>query len=169
MKRSKKIVVISHCILNVNSKVQGLALYPGAVVPLITGYIQKGYGIIQLPCPEMTFIGIQRWGMSQNQYDCANYRRHCRELVTPYVEQIENYQENGYVIEMIIGVDGSPSCGINLINIGYKGGMADTAAGQVRDLKAVNQRGILMEEMEKLLDEKGIKIRFDSISEKAPV
>lgn len=166
MKRAKKIVIVAHCVLNVNAKVNGLAKYQGAVSSLIIEYIKDGYGIIQLPCPETTFIGIQRWGMSYNQYDHSNYRNHCIKLITPYVEQIHEYQLNGYFVDTIVGVDGSPSCGINLVSLGYKGGMIDTAIHQTKDLREANRKGILMEEFERLLSNKDIQIRFNSISEK---
>ncbi len=56
MRRSKKIVLISHCILNVNSKVEGLAQYENNSLELVKYLIENKFGIIQLPCPEASFM-----------------------------------------------------------------------------------------------------------------
>jgi predicted secreted protein len=61
MKRDKNIVVVCHCILNCNSKVEGLSEYRGAV-DFTKKLVDSGIGIIQLPCPEMILYGIKRWG-----------------------------------------------------------------------------------------------------------
>jgi len=81
MKRSKKLVLLAHCILNVNSKVVGLAQYAGALEDLVCGHIRRGSGLIQLPCPETTFLGLKRWGMTREQYDTPFYRSHCRNIL----------------------------------------------------------------------------------------
>jgi predicted secreted protein len=50
MLRDKKIVLLSHCFLNVNAKVYGLANYQGALEDLIRFLLAEGFGLIQLPC-----------------------------------------------------------------------------------------------------------------------
>ncbi len=166
MYRKNKIVVLAHCLLNVNSKVSGLALYEGVHRKLVLPYIEAGAGIIQLPCPEMSFIGPLRWGMSKNQYDTISYRNHCREILTPVVEQMQEYSKNGCVIETIVGVDGSPSCGINYYSNGYSGGMVEQIQEQKNMLHEAPGQGVFMEEFSKLLAEKGLRIGFQAISEK---
>ena len=166
MKRSKKLVLLAHCILNVNSKVVGLAQYAGALEDLVCGHIRCGSGLIQLPCPETTFLGLKRWGMTREQYDTPFYRSHCRNILQPYIQQIEDYLANGYSVEEIVGVDGSPSCGVNLTCAGYCGGEMDDAARQFENLREISGRGIMMEVLVELLAEKGIAARFSAISEK---
>ncbi|NLF97607.1 MAG: DUF523 domain-containing protein [Candidatus Riflebacteria bacterium] len=166
MKRSKKLVLLAHCILNSNSKVVGLAQYAGALEEVVVGHIRRGSGIIQLPCPETTFLGLKRWGMTREQYDTPFYRSHCRSILQPYMQQIEDYLANGYNIEEIVGVDGSPSCGVNLTCAGYCGGEMDDAARQHHNLREISGRGIMMEVLVELLAEKGINARFSAISEK---
>jgi predicted secreted protein len=166
MKRKKKIAILAHCILNVNSKVEGLAAYPGAMRSLVTEYIDEGYGIIQLPCPETTFCGLQRWGMSRNQYDHPNYRRHCREILTPIVDQIQIYIENGYSIEEIVCIDGSPSCGLDLAFEGYKGGMVNTTATNPDCVREVRAKGVFIDELDKMLNDRGLKVEFKAINER---
>ena len=65
MKRDKTIIVTCHCILNCNSKVEGLSEFKGSI-DLAKSFMDKGMGIIQLPCPEMILYGIKRWGMLEN-------------------------------------------------------------------------------------------------------
>ncbi|OEF97417.1 CD3072 family TudS-related putative desulfidase [Desulfuribacillus alkaliarsenatis] len=169
MRRSKRVVFLAHCILNGNSKVMGLTLYGGAMKSVVNEHLNKGTGMIQLPCPETTFIGLRRWGMSKNQYDTANYRRHCRNLLIPYVEQMKEYQSDGYILEGIIGIDGSPSCGVNYVSMGYKGGMIDEADKQASMLSEQAGQGIYIEELKKLLNEYKIQVEFLAVDEKAQV
>ncbi|KAB3536060.1 DUF523 domain-containing protein [Alkaliphilus pronyensis] len=163
MKRNKRIVIVAHCILNVNSKVVGLAQYGGAIRKLVTDYVNEGIGIIQLPCPEITFLGLERWGMTKNQYDTPSYRKHCKKLIEPYVEQIIEYLNNGYIIEEIVGIDGSPSCGVSLTCSGYKGGMVDEGHHQCHEISG---SGIMIEELKGLLKEHNVNIPMSAISEK---
>jgi len=112
MKRSKKIVVLCHCILNCNSKVEGSSDYEGAMY-FNKKLIDDGFGIIQLPCPELIMYGIKRWGHSKEQFDNIIYREKCRELLLSYIYQIKMYIDNAYEVKAVIAIDGSPSCGYN--------------------------------------------------------
>jgi len=169
MHRKKRIVVLAHCLLNVNTKVSGLALYEGVHKEIVYPYIEAGTGIIQLPCPETSFIGLQRWGMSKNQYDYINYRNHCRKILTPMVEQLKEYHRNGYEIEAIVGVDGSPSCGVNFHSAGYTGGMINEAHKQKNLLHESSGQGVFMEELSVLLEHHKLRIPFQAINEKEPL
>jgi predicted secreted protein len=166
MKRKRKLIILAHCILNVNSKVEGLAVYSGAMKSLVTDYINNDYGIIQLPCPETTFCGLQRWGMSRNQYDHPNYRRHCREILIPVVDQIQLYNESGYIIEEIVCINGSPSCGLDIVKTGYKGGLVNTEATNPDIIKEIHGKGIFIDELDKMLNDRGLKVKFKAIDEK---
>jgi len=167
MQRKKKIVIVAHCVLNVNSKVESLATYPGAIKSIVTDYINDGCGIIQLPCPETTFCGLQRWGMSRNQYDNPNYRRHCRQILTPVVDQVKMYVKNGYSIKEIMCVNGSPSCGLDYSFEGYRGGLVDSSAADPSLIEKKNLKGIFIEELDKMLAEEGVTIKFTAFDEKS--
>lgn len=165
MKRSKKIVLLAHCILNANSKVVGLSHYPGTLQEVVMPYLQNGTGIIQLPCPEMTFLGIKRWGMTREQYDTPAYRNHCRNLLIPVVNQIQDYLSSGYTIEGIIGVDESPTCGVNKTCVGYSGGELGCKEFKQPIAQEVPGKGIMIEILAELLREKNISIPFSAIKE----
>ena len=59
-KRSQRIIVVCHCILNVHSLEDDLAIYPGLEEEVIELLIQKGVGLYQIPCPEIELSGIFR-------------------------------------------------------------------------------------------------------------
>lgn len=167
MKRNKKIVLLCHCLLNSNAKINGLALYGGAHEPVVGKYLSAGAGIIQLPCPETTYLGLKRWGMTRDQYDTPFYRRHCRALLQPYIDQLLDYRRNGCSIEAVVGVDGSPSCGVRFSCEGYCGGMIDYQHPQ--SAHEVAGKGVFIDELAKMLDENNIAIPFESINENEPL
>lgn len=111
--RSEKIIFLSHCCLNQNAKVRGIASYPGAITPLINMLLEEGIGIIQMPCPEMTYLGNMRWGQVKDQYNNPMFRRHCKCIVETIADQAENYIQCGYQIVGFVMMDGSPVCGLN--------------------------------------------------------
>lgn len=113
-KRSQNIVVCSHCILNQNAKLEGIAGWPGSITEVVELLLKSGAGILQIPCPEMLYEGIGRFDKSVEQYDCAAFRQLCHDIARSIVDQIINYQEWDYHVSAILAIDGSPSCGYNL-------------------------------------------------------
>ena len=111
-KRAKKVAVVAHCLLNQNAKVNGFAFFPAMIKPLIDILHSNNFGVIQLPCPETTFSGTRRWWYVREQYDTPGYRAHCRRILEPIVSQVAGYQKEGHKV-VIIGLDGSPSCGVS--------------------------------------------------------
>ncbi len=168
MNRNKKIIVLSHCILNSNAKVRPLAKYKGILTELIENFMENGIGLIQLPCPESTYLGMDRWGMSKNQYDHPSYRLHCRTLLNPYLDQIDTFIKADYEIKGVIGVNGSPSCGVSLTPFGFSGGVMAPGEKFFGKIEYMNESGIFMEEFKKLLSEKKINLKFMAINENNP-
>lgn len=172
MKRKKDLVILCHCLLNSNSKVEGLAQYEGACKNLIKYLVDKGYGIIQLPCPEITMYGIKRWGHVKEQFDTPCFRNHCRNIFSDVMEQIIEYTKNGYTFKTLIGIDGSPSCGVNkTCSSSLWGGEMAVEYGlshKIKDLKFIEAKGVFIEEISNLLDVNNIKINLIAIDEKYP-
>jgi predicted secreted protein len=112
-KRSGKVIFLTHCCLNQNAKVRGIAQYPGAITPLIELLLKEGIGIYQMPCPEGTYLGNMRWGQVKDQYNNPMFRRHCQRLAETVVDQVQNYLQCGYKVLGFIMMDGSPVCGLN--------------------------------------------------------
>lgn len=132
MQRSKKIMITAHCILNQNTVIEGEARALGAVPSVLKWISNEGYGVVQLPCPEYTFLGLDRPPMTYEQYDNAQYRNHCREILQPIIEQLQGYQNHGYEIVGSVGIQSSPSCD--------------------------QSKGVFFEEFQALLRERNIKI-----------
>lgn len=169
MKRERKMVMLSHCILNANSKVEGLSIYPAAMQDLVRFLMESGIGIIQLPCPEMEVYGIKRWGHVKEQFDTPHFRRICREILRSTVGQVENYLNNGYEVLGIIGIDGSPSCGVQKTcssqNWGGETSDKEELWNKISDVRSVEGRGVFMDELMELLGESGLDIRAFSVDE----
>ncbi len=113
--RSHQVIFLSHCCLNQNAKVRGIASYPGAITPLVELLLKTGVGIYQMPCPEMAYLGNMRWGQVKDQYNNPMFRRHCQKIAETIVDQVENYLQCGYRILGFVMMDGSPVCGLNRI------------------------------------------------------
>ena len=110
MQRSKKILLVSHCILNQNTVIDDEARAAGAVLSAVDWAMREGYGFLQLPCPEFTFLGLNRPSMTYEEYNTPEYRKHCRVILRPVLQQAEEYLKNGYEIVGLLGIQSSPSC-----------------------------------------------------------
>jgi len=172
MKRKRCIVLLCHCLLNCNSKVEGLAEYQGALESLLKYLIANGYGLIQLPCPEITMYGVKRWGQVKEQYNTPYFRTHCQQIFRPIMEQIVDYLNSGYTCKALIGIDGSPSCGVNKTcssaQWGGEVGSADGLAAKISDLKTIPSSGVFIEEITSCFKENNIKIDLLAIDESDP-
>lgn len=132
MLRKKQILLVSHCIFNQNTVIEGEARALGAIPSVLSWISKEGYGVVQLPCPEFTYLGLNRPSMTYEQYDTVEYRKHCQKILQPVIDQLLDYQKNHFEIIGILGIQSSPSCD--------------------------HKRGVFMEELTKLLDKNHIKI-----------
>ncbi len=119
MAGGRKIVVLAHCMLNQNTKPDRRARFAGAVQPVLDVLAEEGLGIFQLPCPEIGFAGPWRFSQVIQQYDTPRYRDHCRNLAVGTVDQLEHclrpMDEGEDYRVAVVGVEGSPSCGITKV------------------------------------------------------
>jgi len=101
MERSKKVVFVSHCLLNQNTRSVGKSSYPGTVRELISMLSEAGIGIIQLPCPEIEFnSGLHR--KNQVKKLSSSYKNACKKLSSNILKQIETYMAKKYKVIGII-------------------------------------------------------------------
>jgi len=167
-KRNKEIILLSHCILNSNSKVEELSSYAAIIPEIVNMLIEKKIGIIQLPCPEMTVYGVKRWGHVREQFDTPFFREKCREIIKPIMYQLINYVSNGYKITGLIGIDGSPSCGVYKSCSGDWGGELSTnidISRKLDTLKFISKPGIFIDELKELFNINNLIIPFAAIDE----
>lgn len=160
MKRSKKILLVSHCILNQNSVVEPLARDQRNFLKKLTPYLEKGVGIVQLPCPEMKCMGLRRWGHVKEQFDHPLFRNECRKMISKIVDDISEYLKNGYEIVGVAGIEGSPSCGC-IKTCSSKKWKGSVNRPELEDtVKIVEDMGVFMEEFKKILIDRKIEIDF---------
>ncbi|MBE6008327.1 MAG: DUF523 domain-containing protein [Lachnospiraceae bacterium] len=162
----KKIVFVSHCILNIASKV---VMYDkeemDAEETLRKEFMHKAIDndiqLIQLPCPEYTLYGARRWGHVSDQFDNVFFRRHCRNILEPIIDQLIEYLSNDDMFEVLgfVGIDGSPSCGVDYTCCGnWYGsfGSRDDLENTIKDCSMVKKPGVLMAVLKEMLEEKGL-------------
>lgn len=127
--RGGTVVLLSHCLLNENTRYLGGAGRPGCVREIVDACVAEGLGMVQMPCPEEAAWGgvlkrrlllaygssrwLPRWWRALLMrvvlaYTGIVYRRVARETV----RRIVDYRDSGLEVVAIVGVDGSPSCGL---------------------------------------------------------
>jgi len=174
----KKIVFVSHCILNIASKVvlynqEEMDAEEALRKKFMHQAIDNDIQLIQLPCPEFTLYGAKRWGHVSNQFDNVFFRSHCRKLLEPIIEQLMEYlaNEDRFEVLGIVGIDGSPSCGVDYT---CKGNWYGSFEGRTNlretlaDCRLVKGSGVLMSVLREMLKEKHLDDRITVTSLFAP-
>lgn len=164
----EKILVVSHCILNKASKVKGYNMDEMEEEnklrkELLKEVFDKDIELLQLPCPEFIMYGSKRWGHVKNQFDNPFFRKNCKEILNPIIEQLKEYNNNKdrFQILGIVSVEGSPSCGYNLTckgNYGGELGGCSNLQEKIESIVMVNEAGVFMEELKILLDKNNLHI-----------
>ena len=187
--RSKQVIFLSHCLLNENTRYLGGAARPGIVREIVQPYIDQGVGLIQLPCPEQDAWG----GVLKRYLLCFFGAQHSllfrfRHLLLPLmmmytryvysrlakktVNQIKDYLESGYTVCGIVGVDGSPSCGLyqsmNIEQALTQLGALDPSSSTSKEVNAIvceslkAGRGLFVECLMQELQRRQITVPFRS-------
>lgn len=125
-KRSKRVIFVAHCILNQNAISDGTADYPGSHVDIIRTLLDAQVGIIQMPCPELCCLGLDRENIlgaeSPVVVENTRIRKEIQRpdavslldrLVEQVISQIIEYHKHGFNILGIVGINRSPSCGVD--------------------------------------------------------
>ncbi len=122
--------------------------------------LEKGVQFLQLPCPEFTLYGAKRWGHVSEQFDNVFFKKHCRNSLLPIIEQLVEYKENKERFEIlgIVGIDGSPSCGVDYTCTGKKcygclGGRDEVIMEVIHDSSLCKGKGVFFKVLEELLVE----------------
>ncbi len=155
--RSGKIVVVSHCLLNVHSLEDGLAEYRGCEEELISSLVEEGVGIFQLPCPEMAISHISRLPLPKDSYDNPEIREKYRELAQTVASTLSQFTSKGYRIVAVVGAEASPTCGISVVgrwkDPGRRGKFPE-------DVEFVEGMGVFMEELKGELERRNIRTNW---------
>lgn len=162
-KRSKKVVFIAHCLLNQNSISDGTAVYPAAFKEVIRLFLDRDIGIVQLPCPELCCLGLDRGNKSGADSPVVEENTRIRremlktdmhkkllDLVEQVIRQITEYHSHGFEIVGIVGANRSPNCGI------------ETTSDFNQEISG---RGVFMEELGARLEKENIRIAMIGIKD----
>lgn len=164
----RKIILLSHCILNDYSKIKRknskrVENEDNLAMEFLNFLLEENIAIIQLPCPEYIIYGPNRWGHTSNQFDNSMYIEASKELFKPFKMQIMDYLKDGVNILGIVGIKGSPSCGVNLTSEGdWGGGLAsnEKLEDTLASISYKNKAGIFIREISKDLKKEGIDLDF---------
>jgi len=152
--RSKNIVFVAHCLLNQNSISDGTAEYPGSIRAIIDVLCKSDVGIVQMPCPELLCLGLDRGNVDGAASPVVEENTRIRimmgrksatvkmrRLVEDIVRQISEYRQYGFNVRGIVGVNRSPSCGV------------ETTSKNNREVKG---EGVFIEALRNELGKKGM-------------
>ncbi len=121
----KKIVFVANCLLNQNMRAKGVKntykenqRKTNLVKPLLNLLIKYDVAIEQLPCVEVFYEGLHRKACGQNRYLNEKFLDICGKYVDEIVFLIKEMKKNNFDIRAIIGVDGSPTCGVTTTSLG---------------------------------------------------
>jgi len=144
----RKVVFVPHCILNQNVRALGKEKSNGSTKELVKFFAEAEIGIVQLPCPEVEFDGLQRISKEK----CArnkSYRDSCREISSKIIKEVKSYLEKDYSVLGILGVEFSPTCGVYRIE---------------NDKRIVPGKGVLTEELEKGMQSENFQVPIISVN-----
>ena len=123
--RSKKVIFLAHCLLNQNAISDGTAVCPAAFGELIQLLLDHEVGVVQMPCPELCCLGLDRGDVHGADRPVVeeNTRirramekdgpRQKREALADLVaEQVQEYHKHGFQVLGIVGANRSPNCGV---------------------------------------------------------
>jgi predicted secreted protein len=152
--RSKKVMFVAQCILNQNARINSCAYTPAAIPKIPECLFRRNIGIIQMPCPELGILGLGRGGKVEiyDQLSTPGARRQLGNMAMDIVYQARQYQKQGFRVLGVLGIDGSPSCGVDLTF--YE--------------KEKPGRGAYIEELSEALDKAGLKIPVKGVMDAKP-
>ena len=147
---------MAHCLLNQNAISDGTAVFPAAFRNVIDAYLDSDVGIVQLPCPELCCLGLDRGNVHgaespvteentriRRAMETENISRQLSALADYVMKQITEYHRHGFEIVAIIGANRSPNCGV------------ETTSDDDREVEG---KGLFMEELHRKLEAQKIDI-----------
>lgn len=171
----KRLLVLSHCILNTASKVvmdeKDLADEYKMKRRLLERMVKNDIEMLQLPCPEFILYGAGRWGHVREQFMHPHYREECIRMLRPVLQQLEEYLSypDRFQVLGIVSVEGSPSCGYHMTCSGQWGGEISRDAREILEMqdtcKCVDEPGVFMKILERELRERKIDLSILSMEE----
>jgi predicted secreted protein len=178
-------VFVSRCLLNENVRYPGGATCPGAVPDLLQRYLDDGIGLCQMPCPEQ-----RAWGGVRKRHLLRLYGRRplrwrpvreamlavgtawtrlvYRRLARRVADDIADYVRSGFDVVEVVGVGGSPSCGVHATLDLDRAIAAMARVDSATDTRSANRavvtdnvvpgRGLFIECLDRALAARGVSV-----------
>jgi len=143
--------------LNTHNKTKGGARFGGFWKEFVDVLYQYDLGMQQIDCPEVIYMGVQRWDMTKNLYDNVGFRRHCREIAEHNADYMECYRQAGYRTVAFLVCNGSPTCGYDMTSYHEDWG-GDTNVAFAYDEALVPGMGVFVEEMHQTIEARGLEL-----------
>lgn len=131
--RSKSIIFFAHCILNQNSISDGTATSPGSIKEIMEMLCKSDVGIVQMPCPELMCLGLDRGNIDGGSCPIVEENTRIRRMISRksaankisrliqnLIFQILEYKKYDFDIKGIVGINRSPSCGVDTTSTNNK-------------------------------------------------
>lgn len=159
--RSKSVVFVAHCILNQNAISDGTAPFPGCIGEVLKVLMASEAGVIQMPCPELHCLGLDRGNVNGSRVPVVEENTRIRkqlcqkasiqkvvQLAEQVVYQILEYRKHGFDIKGIVGINRSPSCGVETTS---------------KNNREVDGRGVFIEALDRELRENAVRVQMAGI------
>jgi predicted secreted protein len=185
--RGRRVVFLSHCLLNENTRYLGGACRTCCVREVIEQCMDQGVGMVQMPCPEQQVWGgvlkrrmLRLYGARRTSRVADSLirallpigllyvRRAYRRMARVVAAQIEDYLTSGFTVLGIVGIDGSPTCGVHE-TVAINGFVQDMVRVEPAVFSRTEQnslvrahvtkgRGIFIDELERELHRRHLKV-----------
>ncbi len=127
--RSRKVIFVSHCVLNENTRYWGGAFRKGCIDEVVDDLQDRGIGIVQMRCPGQAANGILRqkmllaFGSKASPLRTvlrfalplavARMKRIFRLMAKDVSRDLKEYLDLGFDVSGIVLVSGSPFCSVH--------------------------------------------------------
>lgn len=119
--------------------------------------MSHGVGVVQMDCPEFSLYGNPRPPRSRDEYDTPEFRCRCREIAASACDAMESLKEKGQdpgvEVVAVVGVENSPSCGVEWTT--------RTIDGESRASRGM---GLLIEAVEEEMRRRGLDVPLIGVS-----
>lgn len=151
--RSRRIIVVINCILNQNARDFGAAITQGMNTEVMSILAKHGVGVLQMPCPEMTYLGLTRERPAgktiRDVLDTPSGRECCKNLGVFVVDQIQDYIDNKFRVLAILGGNReSPGCAVRFLE--------NNASNQ----RLAANSGVFMKELAAEMEKRNVRVPF---------
>ncbi len=146
--RGRRIVAVIECLLNQNARDAGAASSAAMTWDLVSLCREHDVGILQMPCPEISCLGLDRARQPGQSIRAVMLtqasRQACARIGVGVADRIETYVRAGYhVLAVLGGNQQSPGCAVH-----QEGGVL------------LPPSGVLMLELQAELRRRGLEIPF---------